>query len=57
MSPDLPAPAKAGLRSRAGLGPLEPKSSPASMSPLAPPLRVSSMVSCELKPCSTTSVE
>ncbi len=56
MSADLPAPASAGLRSRAGLGPLEPKSSP--LSALAPPPpRVSSMVSCELKPCSTTSVE
>src|SRR6185437_10334641 len=56
MSADLPAPAMAGLRSRDTLGPLEPKSSP--LSALAPPPpRVSSIVSCELKPCSTTSVE
>jgi hypothetical protein len=46
-----PAPAIAGLR--AAVGPGEPKSSEA----LALPPARSSMVSCELKPCSTTSVE
>ena len=50
-----PAPAIAGLR--AALAPVEPKSPPLSALALAPPPRVSSMVSCELKPCSTTSVE
>jgi hypothetical protein len=56
MSADLPVPASAGLRSRAALGPRSPKSlSDESAAP--PPPRVSSMVSCELKPCSTTSVE
>ena len=35
----------------------EPKSSPQASAPPPPPPRVSSMVSCELKPCSTTSVE
>ena len=38
-------------------GPLAPKSSPLSALAPPPPPRVSSMVSCELKPCSTTSVE
>src|SRR5690606_14497217 len=55
------APAIAGLRSREPpLGPDEPKSSPPppnSEEPPAPPPRPSSIVSCELKPCSTTSVE
>src|SRR5665213_349304 len=57
MSADLPAPASAGLRSRDMLGPLEPNSSPLSALAPPPPPRVSSMVSDELKPCSTTSVE
>ena len=40
------------------LTPDEPKSLPPDMSERSPPpLRPSSMVSCELKPCSTTSVE
>src|SRR5665213_4353064 len=57
MSADLPAPASAGLRSRDMLGPLEPNSSPLSAPAPPPPPRVSSMVSDELNPCSTTSVE
>src|SRR3981189_1363779 len=61
MSPRLPAAASAGFFSRV-LGPEEPKSPPLSSepkSPPPPPLRspaLSSMVSCALKPCSTTSV-
>jgi hypothetical protein len=50
-----PAPAIAGLRSRDAVGPVEPKS-PLS-APAPPPPARSSMVSAELKPCSTTSVE
>src|SRR3981081_654226 len=58
----LRAPAAAATRRGAALeGPLEPKSPPADSSgpkrPPPPPLRPSSMVSVELKPCSTTSVE
>ena len=49
-----PAPAIAGFRSRDAVGPAEPKS-PLS-APVPPPAR-SSMVSAELKPCRTTSVE
>ena len=49
-----PAPAIAGLRSRDAVGPGEPKSP---LSDPAPPPARSSMVSAELKPCSTTSVE
>jgi succinoglycan biosynthesis protein ExoO len=49
-----PAPAIAGLRSRDAVGPAEPKSPSSELAPL--PAR-SSMVSAELKPCSTTSVE
>jgi succinoglycan biosynthesis protein ExoO len=49
-----PAPAIAGLRSRDAVGPAEPNSP--SSEPAPPPAR-SSMVSAELKPCSTTSVE
>src|SRR5262249_32258212 len=59
MSPRLPAAASAGFFSRM-LGPEEPKSLPPSSDPKSlPPPRspaLSSMVSCELKPCSTTSV-
>jgi glycosyltransferase involved in cell wall biosynthesis len=49
-----PAPAIAGLRSRDAVGPGEPKSP---LSPPAPAPARSSMVSAELKPCNTTSVE
>jgi succinoglycan biosynthesis protein ExoO len=49
-----PALAIAGLRSREAVGPGEPKSP---LSEPAPPPARSSMVSAELKPCSTTSVE
>ena len=49
-----PAPAIAGLRSRDAVGPAEPKSP---LSAPAPPPARSSMVSAELKPCRTTSVE
>src|ERR1700704_7067385 len=57
----LRAPAAATARRGALDGPLEPKSPPASpgqkLPPAPPPLRPSSMVSVELNPCSTTSVE
>src|SRR3981081_469231 len=58
----LRAPAAAATRRGAALeGPLEPKSPPDDSSgpklPPPPPLRPSSMVSVELKFCSTTSVE
>ena len=49
-----PAPAIAGRRSREAVGPAEPKSP---FSAPAPPPARSSMVSAELNPCSTTSVE
>ena len=57
-----PAPAATARRGAALEGPLEPKSPPDSSGPKLPPpppapLRPSSMVSVELKPCSTTSVE
>src|SRR5665213_879982 len=56
------APAATARRGGALEGPLEPKSPPASSPPKLPPplrpsLRPSSMVSVELKSCSTTSVE
>src|SRR3984893_17568842 len=55
----LRAPAATARRGAATEGPLEPKSPPESSGPTLPPppLRPSSMVSVELKPCSTTSVE
>src|SRR5580704_15153393 len=55
----LRAPAATARRGAALDGPLEPKSPPESSGPTLPPppLRPSSMVSVELKPCSTTSVE
>src|SRR5262249_38332214 len=56
ISPRLPpAPTGTGLRV---CGPEEPKSLPPGSEPKsALPPNLSSMVSCELKPCSTTSVE
>lgn len=51
-----PAPAIAGRRSREAVGPVEPKSPLSAPAPPPPPAR-SSMVSAELNPCSTTSVE
>src|SRR5215213_10356723 len=58
----LRAPAATGRRGAELTGPPEPKSPPASSEPKLPPpppppLRPSSMVSVELNPCSTTSVE
>src|SRR6267154_3142279 len=56
----LRAPAATARRGAAADGPLDPKSPPDSSEPKLPPpppLRPSSMVRVELKPCSTTSVE
>src|ERR1700720_2136265 len=56
----LRAPAATARRGAARDGPPDPKSRPESSGPKLPPpppLRPSSMVSVELKPCSTTSVE
>src|SRR5882757_908509 len=55
-----PAPAATARRGAELAGPPEPKSPPESSEPKLPPpppLRPSSIVSVELKPCSTTSVE
>src|SRR5438132_14036069 len=55
-----PAPAATARRGAEFTGRSEPKSPPESSEPKLPPpppLRPSSMVSVELKPCSTTSVE
>src|SRR5882757_632136 len=55
-----PAPAVTARRGAELAGPPEPKSPPESSEPKLPPpppLRPSSIVSVELKPCSTTSVE
>src|ERR1700710_1471764 len=55
-----PAPAATPRRGAQRAGPPEPKSPPESSEPKLPPpapLRPSSMVSVELNPCSTTSVE
>src|SRR5262249_44943009 len=55
-SPRLPPPAIAGWRAAGRLAPKSVSLPPAKSPPLPPPAR-SSMVSAELKPCSTTSVE
>jgi phosphotransferase family enzyme len=59
MSLRPPPPAATARRGAAVDGPPDPKSPPDSSGPKLPPppLRPSSMVSVELKPCSTTSVE
>src|SRR5437879_5473078 len=59
MSLLRPPPAATARRGAELAGPLEPKSPESSEPklPPPPPLRPSSMVSVELKPCSTTSVE